>query len=229
MRFKLGVLTAALLSTGILHADTITVNLGTSNQNYTLTGTGGSNGFGTYLAQQGDCFAGSAVTTCILTGSYTGTTPGYDAGTYTLTTTYDNTDGGLAATSTEKVVPPNQGNYFNFNPFSSDVNMALLLIQSAGGVNAIPIVQDGTFVADSYFIGGTAPTCGNLPAGVDCTQGNVGLYSGDTFSGPITGGVIFNTDPTSSLAAVPEPEWLTLGGLLPGALVFARRRFLQTA
>src|SRR6185312_14723474 len=103
MKFHLAVLTAALLSTGILHADTITVSLGTSNQDYTLIGTGGSNGFGTYLAQQGSCVAGSTLTTCILTGNYTGSTPGYDAGSYTLTTTYNTSDGGLPATSTTPV------------------------------------------------------------------------------------------------------------------------------
>src|ERR1700744_4224144 len=101
MRFKLAVLTAAILSTGIMHADTITVNLGVSNQNYTLVGTGGSGGFGTYLAQESDCFAGASVTTCILTCSYTGTTPGYTDVTYTLTTTYNNATGGIAATSTD--------------------------------------------------------------------------------------------------------------------------------
>jgi hypothetical protein len=228
MRFKLAVLTAALLSTGILHADTITVNLGTSSQNYILVGTGGSAGFGTYLAQQGDCFPGASLTTCILTGSYTGTTAGYTAGTYTLTTTYNNADGGIAATSTDPVNSPDGGNYFHFDPFAPDVNMALLLIQSGGGVNAVPMVENGVFVADSYFLGGIAPVCGNLPPGTDCTQGNVGLTNGGTYGGPVTGGVVFSTDPpTSSLAAVPEPEWLTFGGLLPGALMLARRRLLS--
>jgi len=227
MKFKLGVLTAALLTTGILHADTITVNLGVSNQNYTLVGTGGSNGYGTYLAQQGDCFSGPSLTTCILTGSYTGTTPGYTAGTYTLTTTYNSADGGLAATSTTPVNSPDGGNYFNFNPFTSDVNMALLLLENGGGANAISMVQNGTFVADSYFIGGTAPVCGNLPAGTTCTQGNVGLTNGGTFYGPIVGGVVFTPTITNSVASTPEPEWLAFGGLLPGALMFVRRRFIR--
>lgn len=225
MRFKLGVLTATLLFTGILHADTITVNLGASNEAYTLIGTGGSGGFGTYLAQQGACTAGSSLTTCTLTGIYTGTTPGFDAGSYTLTTTYNNADGGLAATSTTPVASPGGGNYFNFNPFTSDVNMNLSLFQS-GVTSGIPLVENGVFAADSYFLGGTAPVCSNLPGGVACTQGNVGLYNGATYGGPVTGGVIFDTS-ISHVSSVPEPEWLALGGFLPGALLFARRRFLS--
>ncbi|HZL29402.1 MAG TPA: hypothetical protein VFC39_22955 [Acidobacteriaceae bacterium] len=228
MRFKIAVAAVALLSAGIMHADTITVNLGTSNQNYTLVGTQGSNGFGTYLAQQGTCIAGSSLTTCILTGNYTGTTPGYDAGAYTLTTTYNTADGGLAATSTDAVSSPDGGNYFQFNPFAADVNMDLLLVQTGGGANAVPLVENGVFTADSYWIGGTAPVCSNLPAGTNCTQGDVGLTDGGTFGGPVTGGVTFDSNISSSVvSAVPEPEWLALGGLLPGAFLFARRRLLS--
>jgi len=210
----------------MLHADTITVNLGTSNQNYTLVGTGGIYGFGTYLAQQGTCVgAGSAVTTCILTGNYTGTTPGFDGGTYTLTTTYNTSDGGLAATSTTAVNSPGGGNYFNFNPFTSDVNMDLFLTQTGGGANAVELVSNGVFVADSFFLGGNTPVCSNLPAGMSCTQGNVGLTNGGTFGGPVGGGVIFTQGISHSVSAVPEPGWLALGGMLPGVLMFARRRF----
>lgn len=227
MKIQLAILTAAFLSTGVLHATTIAVNLGVSNQNYTLVGTGGSNGFGTYLALQGDCAAGASITTCILTGSYTGTTPGFDSGAYTITTTYNNADGGLAATSTSPVASMDGGNYFNFNPFTSDVNMSLLLVQSGGAENTIPMVQNGTFDDDSYFIGATAPVCSGLPQGVPCTQGNVGLNNGATISSPIVGGVLFETNAVSTRSLIPEPEWLALGGLLPGALALARRRFLS--
>jgi hypothetical protein len=228
MRFKLAIVAAALLSAGIMPAETITINLGTSNQNYILLGTGGAGDFGTYLAQQGTCAAGSSLTTCILTGNYTGTTPGYDAGAYTLTTTYNTADGGLAATSANPVSSPDGGNYFHFNPFAPDVNMDLFLVQTGGGANAIPLVENGVFAADSYWIGGTAPVCSNLPAGTDCTQGDVGLTDGGTFGGPVTGGVTFDSNISSSVvSAVPEPEWLALGGLLPGALMFARRRLLS--
>ncbi len=228
MRIHIAILTAALFSTGVLHADTITVNLGTSNELYTLVGTGGSNGFGTYLAQQGTCVNGASLTTCTLTGSYTGTTPGFDAGSYTLTTTYNTSDGGLAATSTTPVASPDGGNYFNFNPFSSDVNMNLLLVQTAGGTDTVKLVSNGVFVDNSYFLGGNAPSCGNLPVGTDCTQGNVGLTNGGTYSGFVGGGAIFTPAvSTSTLSSVPEPGWLALGGMLPGVLMFARRRFLS--
>jgi len=228
MRFKVAVVAAALFSAGIIPAETITINLGTSNQNYTLLGTGGSGGLGTYLAQQGTCAAGSSLTTCTLTGNYTGTTAGYDAGAYTLTTTYNTTDGGIAATSTDSVSSPDGGNYFQFNPFAPDVNMDLSLVQTGGVANAVPLVRNGVFAADSYWIGGTAPVCSNLPAGTNCTQGDVGLSNGGTFAGPVSGGVTFESNISSSIvSAVPEPEWLALGGLLPGAFLFARRRLLS--
>jgi hypothetical protein len=223
MKIKFAVLAAILMSGSIMHADTISVNLGQSNEAYMLIGTGGSNGYGTYLAEQGSCVAGAIDTTCTLSGTYTGSTTGYTSGTYDLTTTYANAEGGLPAKSSTPVALDG-GNYFMLEPpFDSDVQMSLLL-DDISGLKTVPMVVDGAFVADSYLISGPDSVCTNLPVGVPCTQGNVGLYNGATISGPVEGTVIFNI-PNS---AVPEPGWLVLGGL-PGALLMLRRRMARAA
>jgi hypothetical protein len=220
MNLKLAALSTALLFSGTMYADTVTVYLGQSNQNYTLEGEGGSGGYGTYLAQQGDCAAGASDTTCTLTGNFTSTSSGTPSGTYSLVTTYLNSTGGLAATSSTTVASDG-GNYFLFNyPFSSDVNVSLDL----NATDTIPVVVDGVFVADSFFVAGVSPACSGLPQGVPCTQGNVGLNEGSSFYGPVTGGIVFTTP-----SAIPEPEWLALGGMIPGAFMMLRRRLNRIA
>jgi hypothetical protein len=223
MNLKLAVL-ALFLSSGTMYADTITVNLGQSNEIYTLDGTGGSGGYGTYLAQQGDCTAGVSRTTCTLSGTYSGTTSGYSSGTYSLITSYDNSDGGLPAISQTMVSSPSGGNYFVLEPFASDVMISVTL-DDILGTKIIPIVMNGTLADVSLLISGVNPTCANLPTGVTCTQGNVGLNSGSSIFSQSTGSLIFNTP----IAPAPEPDWLALGGLLPGAFFVIRHRFIRTA
>ncbi len=209
------------LFSATLYAETITVNLSQSNEIYSLIGTGGSGGYGTYLAQQGNCSSGATQTVCTLTGAYTGSTPGFTSGNYLLTTTYDQADGGLPATSTTPTLSASGGNYFHFDPFSSDVQMSLLLTNLTGD-GLVPIVINGNLVAESYFLSPVNSVCSGLPAGVACTQGNVGVYNGATISSPILAGVVFDS---TDVAQAPEPEWLALGGMVPVALMAVRRRF----
>jgi len=227
------VFAAALLSTGILHADTVTVVLGPSNESYTLYGTGGSAGFGTYLVAQGSCVPGVTDTICTLSGSYTGETPGFTSGIYSLLTSYSNGDGGLPAISTYPVASPNGGNYFNMiPPFASDVNMSLLISDVLGNFT-VPLIVNGNFLGQSFFISPIDQTCSGLPTSVLCTQGNVGLYTGTSITGQVTGAALFDSSivfptPSDDPSPVPEPEWLALGGLLPGALAILRRRFARS-
>jgi hypothetical protein len=226
MNFKVAVLATAMLSSSTMFAGTITVDLGQSNQNYTLIGTGGSNGYGTYSVEQGACVAGASETTCTLSGAYTGLTPGYLSGTYSLITTYANGEG-LDAISSDPVSSPDGGNYFVLEPpFASDVEMTLDLDDS-GGMTTVPMVVNGTFVDDSFIVSAVDSVCSGLPAGVPCTQGNVGLNSGSSIFSPVTGSVTFNTDIARAPAPVPEPGWLILGGL-PAALLMLRRRVVPT-
>jgi hypothetical protein len=222
MNLKFAVLAAALLASSKMHADTITVDLGQSNQNYTLVGTGGSNGYGTYTVEQGTCVAGASETTCTLTGDYTGSTPGYTSGTYSLITTYANGQG-LNAISKDPVSSPDGGNYFVLEPpFASDVDMTLDLDDISGN-KTIPMVADGSFLADSFIVSAVDSVCSGLPAGVPCTQGNVGLNSGSSIFSPVTGSVTFDTLIVKTPTPVPEPGWLVLGSL-PAALLMPRRR-----
>jgi hypothetical protein len=224
MNLKLAVLAAVVLSGSKMHADIITVDLGQSNQNYTLLGTGGSNGFGTYTAEQGTCVAGASDTTCTLTGAYTGDTPGYTSGTYSLVTTYANGQS-LNAISKDPVSSPDGGNFFVLDPpFPSDVEMTLDL-DDISGAKIVPMTVDGTFLADSFIVSAVDSVCSGLPAGVPCTQGNVGLNSGSSIFSPVTGSVTFDTLIVKSPPPVPEPGWLVLGGL-PGALLMIRRRLI---
>ena len=81
----LGLLLTALMA----HAASVTVNLGLSAQNFTMAGSGPNMaGLGQYVITMGACSASEGNTTCTLSGNFTGTTPGFTAGTYILATTY---------------------------------------------------------------------------------------------------------------------------------------------
>jgi hypothetical protein len=207
---------ALALATVPLYANPISVILGTSAQNYTLDGTGASNGVGTYLVRPGTCVPGAVDTICTLSGTYSGTTPGYTGGSYSLITSFANVDGGLPAVATS-AVSVDGGNYFTMGPmFSSDVNMTLFL----NGTTDVPLTVNGVFVADSLFVTDTGPlTCLGLPRGVTCTQGNVGLYAGASISSLVNETVNFE----SPAAITPEPQWLAFGAILPGALLLLHR------
>ena len=204
------------LASGPMFADTVTVNLAVSSQAFTLSGTGGFDGYGTYLAEPGTCVAGITITTCTLSGTYSGTTPGFTSGLYSFVTTFNSTDEGLLATSTTKVAVDG-GNYFTMGPeFASDVNMTLNL----DGADPMPVTVDGSFVADNLYINATDSQCRNLPQGVPCTQGNVGLSAGSSIFSTVTQTVVFSVAPT----VTPEPEWLALESVLAGMLLILRGR-----
>jgi hypothetical protein len=229
MNLRLAILAAVLLP-GTAYADTITVNLGQSNENYSLIGMGGTGGadpYGTYLVNEGTCVAGATTTSCSLTGSYTGSTEGYSSGTYSIITTYTNGEG-LHAISAAPV-SSSGGNYFVMEPpFSPDLDMTLFL-DDISGSKAVQMIVDGQWVADSYLIQAVHSTCAGLPDGMPCKQSNVGVNDGSSIFSPVLGQVTFNpADVTSVTPSVPEPAWLVLAGL-PGALLMLRRRLSAKA
>lgn len=205
-------------------ADTITLHLNQSTENYTLNGTGGSNGFGTYLALPGACTAVASVTTCQLTGTFSGSTPGYTGGSYALLTSFDTSRGGLDATSTTPVSSPSGGNYFVTGAPTSDVNVSLELFDITGFKN-LPLIVNGVDLGNSVIVSATNSTCTGLPSGTPCTQGNVGLSNTASIFGPVTGEVTYSFP----MASAPEPSWLALGGMAPGALLALRRRLRRKA
>ena len=228
MKLKLALLATTLLCGSTLHASPVTVFLGQSNENYTLVGTGDNgSGFGTYLDLQGACVAGATDTICTLTGLYTGATTGYSAGSYSLVTIFGNAEGGLPAISTAPVSYPNGGNFFTFNNLAADQDVFLDLFDVTNVTHIVPIIVGGSFVANGYNVGFVTAQCSGLPpAAPGCSQGEVGLYTNDSFFGPVTGSASFDTG--SVFAPVPEPGMLALAGV-PGMLMLLRRRFARTA
>lgn len=197
-----------LIAQPAAHATTvITVDLGVSAQDYTLIGQGTENPYGTYINLQGACSSGTSLTSCLLSGAFTGTTPGFTGGTYDLITTYPNGKP-LTSISVDPLGGPNQ-NYFNANPPNAGTTMYLDLTEYGGPTYDIPIFTDGAYDAQLYF-NSTTPTCGGTSLnGAPCNQIDVGQVAGATYGGPITGSVNFD-EPAS--AVTPEPASVTLFG-----------------
>lgn len=219
MKLQLVILAALSFGSVAMFADTISIHLNQSNENYVLNGTGGLNGYATYDALPGDCATVASVTSCTLTGSYTGSTPGYTAGTYILTTSFDSSNGGLAATSTTPVASPSGGNFFTIVPPVPGDNMTLTL-NDISGTSMLPLIVDGVDLGNLVTVAAVHSTCAGLPSGTPCTQGNVGLNTTASIFGPVTGEVTY----TFPAAATPEPGFLALGGSLPGVLLVLRKR-----
>jgi hypothetical protein len=203
-----------LLASPVLRADTVSVNLGLSAQNYTLTGLGpNGSAQGTFLDEQGACTSAGATTTCHLTGLYTGSTPGFTGGTYDFVTTY--------ATATPLQATEFNTNQFGFGPTDIPPGTTMFLdLHDAISGNHDEAIYDGSFVG-SYNVTFATATCTGVSP---CSQDSVGLTPGATVSGPITGGASF-TVPAAS--PVPEPSLLIFSGV-PGMLLMVRRRFTKS-
>jgi MYXO-CTERM domain-containing protein len=213
-----------LLAAPAVQAESISVNLGQSAQDYLLTGQGTDNPYGTYLNTQGACSAGSSTTSCILSGAFTGTTAGYTGGTYQFITTYPGTGPSeLASISTDPVGGANQ-DYFYFDSIPTGTTMYLDLFETSGPEYIIPIYTAGAFDG-GFSVAYVNPVCGGTSLGGNpCEQIYVGLVNGATYSGEVTGSASFDS---STVTATPEPasfSLLGLGVLGLGALVARRRR-----
>lgn len=220
------VLASLLLAVPSMQATSISVNLGQSAQDYVLTGQGTDNPYGTYLNTQGSCVAGVSSTTCSLTGSYTGSTAGFTSGTYDFVTTYLGTGPSpLGSISADPIGGANQ-DYFYFNNIPAGTTMYLQLAESGGPNYNIPIFTGGSFVGGYNVLYVPSPVCGGTSLGSDpCDQIYVGQFLGATYTGEITGSATFDSSTVVTGTPIPEPEWLTLGGL-PLLLAMMRRRLL---
>ncbi len=226
-RISLLAFACLLLAVPAAQASSVTVNLGQSAQNYTLTGQGplvsGGNTYGTYLNTQGSCSASGASTSCVLSGAFTGTTPGYTGGTYDFVTSYPGTGPSeLASTSYSPVGGADQ-DYFSISSAPAGTTMYLDLFETGGPEYTIPIFVGGSF-DNGYSVAFVNAVCGGTSLGAyPCEQIYVGLVPGATLSGEVTGQSTFDT---SSVTATPEPGTLGLlgSGLLGLAGMLMRRR-----
>ncbi|MGA7158270.1 MAG: hypothetical protein WBY53_15585 [Acidobacteriaceae bacterium] len=214
-------LAALAISTPLARATPVEVYLGVSAQDYTLIGTGLVGGNATYINDQGACTAGASFTTCILSGTYTGTYAGFTDGTYSLVTTYAN---GSPIESTSETSDPN---YFEITSLGSDTSVYLDLTETGGTTSDVPIIVDSTQISTSnYNLDGATPSCGGTPlGGLPCTQFNVGTVPGATYSGPVSGTSVFDTDTITSVTPEPSPFILLGTAMLALAGYGALRRY----
>lgn len=210
MKRPSAVLAFLLFLVPALHATPIAITLDQSNENFALIGLGNdTNGIGQFEMDLGPCSVGATITTCTLTGRYTGGTPGYTAGNYTITTTYANGEY-LPAYLTA----PGVSVFFVGAP-ASDARSTVTLDDDLSGSHIVDLLSNSAYVA-GFDITYASSSCVNLAG--PCSMPNVGATPGASLEGPVTGDLYFNTP-----SAVPEPELLGLGGMLPAFLMVARR------
>ncbi len=177
-----------LLTALVAHAAPVTVNLGLSAQNLTMAGNGpNAAGLGQYVITLGACTASGGNTTCTLSGNFTGSTPGFTAGTYILSTTY-------VGTGTSPFLGVEQAAGSNFFSFSSAPQTATINLDltSATGTVVVPMVAESQFVSGASFgfLYNGSQTCSGTPVS-SCAVAQVGLTAGSSISGPVTGTATF--------------------------------------
>ena len=177
-----------LLTAFMAQAASVTVNLGLSAQNLAMAGSGPNMaGLGQYVITMGACSASEGNTTCTLSGNFTGTTPGFTAGTYILSSTYV----GTGPTPFLGVEQAAGSNLFSFSFAPQTATMTLNLTSSTGTV-VVPLFAGGQFVtgASLGLVYSGSPTCSGTPVS-SCAVAQVGLTAGSNITGPVTGTATF--------------------------------------
>ena len=191
-------------------AQSVTINLGTSAQNYVLTGTGsstnGGNTYGNYYNTQGSCVTSGSTTTCDLTGNFTSTTSTYASGTYDFKTVFTGSVANAILSQTQNPVGTNEPNDFQYSYFAPSLVMTLTINVAGGGTYTIPLASNQNFAAglDNINFVYTAAVCGGTSLGSSpCQQDYVGTVAGATYTGTVTGLVAFE---------LPSPPTFSPGG-----------------
>lgn len=190
MLFRIALcISGVLLGSFTAQASSVTISLGLTAQNLTLTGLGANaSGLGRYNVNMGTCTASGGSTTCILSGSFTGTSAGFLSGTYSLATTYV----GTGASPLQGVQQAAGSDLFNFSSIPSTATMTLTLVSSIG-TTVVPIESGSQFASGVTlgFVYGTGDATCTGPAVASCSVGSAGLVNGAVISGPSTGSTSF--------------------------------------
>ena len=153
------------------------VTLGTSTQNFGLTGIGANaSGQGQSLMSWGSCTFDGTNTTCVLSGPYTGLGPG---GTYSFTVSYS----GNGRFPLNAITNPGSNQFFAQS--TGNLNFVITLTPSTGSPINFYSFANFNFTYSS-------PTCTGVSS---CTVGQVGVTPNATITGVITG----TFDPTPSI------------------------------
>jgi hypothetical protein len=208
-----------LLASAGAQADTITLSLGASTQDWVATGIGPSSGTtGTYAnwsMTQGACVGTTAVT-CTLSGSYAAQS-GIAAGTYSFVTSYSPSASLPAPSGISEVgdmsSTPADENYFYYTAFPANTNMVLTLDPTGGSPLVEDLVSDSVILNSTfYFLYTGTPVCVGI--GTACSPYDVGLVPGATYTAPVTIGLQITT-------ATPVPLPADWAMMLSGLLVLA--------
>lgn len=212
MNVKSAVLALSLLPAAAASASTITIDFGLSGYEVPIYSSGtNSSGFGLYSLNLGSCLAAGGTTTCTLGGNYTSSSNGYSSGSYSVITTYLN--GGTISGISDS--PGSDTLHISGAP--SDATSIVTLTDSLTGQHTFSFIHNGTIDGNLDITSFSNTYCSNNS---DCTVSGIAQNPADNFEGQITA-----TYTVPEPSTVPEPEFLALGGLLPGALIALRRRF----
>ncbi len=210
-------------------ANTTTINLGQSTENYVLYGQGAvSLGVGSFTNQQGVETYNSVTntTTDSLTGLISSSSnPGLASGTYDLVTTYTGTSVGSGGTEIQSQSNPAFLNDFFYSYLDPSVDMTLYLTGTPSGAHKIALVTDSAFAGPGFSFAYTVASCSGVAV---CGQNNVGLTPGASEYGPVTTSVSY----TVATGGVPEPAaWALMlaGAAVIGGSLRKRRTNLRAA
>lgn len=177
-----------LLTALVARADSVTVNLGQSAQSFAMAGSGpNASGLGQYVITMGACGVSGGNTICTLSGSYTGTTPGFTSGTYSLVTTYV----GAGPTPFLGVEQAAGSNYFAFSSAPQTATIVLNL-STPTGTAVVPMEASSQFVTGATFnlLYNASATCSGTAVSA-CDVAQVGVTNGSSITGPVTGAATF--------------------------------------
>ncbi len=190
------------------HADMATLDLGLTSQWFTETVIGiDASNYARWFLTYGACSSSGADTSCVLSGSYSGSSP-YGNGTYSLVTTYTgngptfSTPYGTGPSPLVGISTAPGSGFFALEYAAPGTTITLDLDQSGGPSHTIPMYGSTGWVNGFAIYQYGAPVCSTDPD--DCWPFGIAGSPGATWSAQQTG--------FAYIYGVPEPSTLLLFG-----------------